>query len=57
MFKVMDRNNNHLPVKSGFKTAAQANNWCKKNLDLKCVHLWGGKSPDISVYRYYVMRG
>ena len=31
MYKVIDTHNNHLPVKSGFKTAAAANNWCKKN--------------------------
>ena len=57
MFKVIDRENNHLPVKSGFKTASQANNWCKKHLDLSITHLWGGIAPHISVYRYYVMRG
>ena len=26
MYKVIDAHNNHLPVKSGFKTAAAANN-------------------------------
>ena len=41
MFCIIDRENNHLPVKSGFKTAAQANNWAKKHLSKDDVHLWG----------------
>lgn len=32
MFCVIDREKNFTPVKSGFKTASQANNWAKKNL-------------------------
>lgn len=53
MFIVIDRENNHLPVKSGFKTASAANNWCKKHLDTVTVHLWGCKPP--RDFRYYVM--
>ena len=56
MYKVIDAHNNHLPVKSGFKTAAAANNWCKKNLPLEAVHLWGCKSHK-GYCRYYVMMG
>ena len=56
MYKVIDSHNNHLPVKGGFKTAAAANNWCKKNLPLEEVHLWGCKPPQVW-YRYYVMMG
>lgn len=56
MYKVIDAHNNHLPVKGGFKTAAAANNWCKKNLPLEEVHLWGCKPPQVW-YRYYVMMG
>ena len=56
MYKVIDKQNNHIPVKGGFKTASAANNWCKKKLPLEEVHLWGCKSPKIC-YRYYVMMG
>lgn len=30
MFCVVDRDKDFIPVKSGFKTASQANNWAKK---------------------------
>jgi hypothetical protein len=53
MYKVIDSHNNHLPVKGGFKTAAAANNWCKKNLPLEEVHLWGCKPPK-GLCRYYI---
>jgi hypothetical protein len=32
MFQIIDTENNHLPVKSRFLTAAQAYRWAKKNL-------------------------
>ena len=54
VYKVIDSHNNHLPIKGGFKTAAAANNWCKKNLPLEEVHLWGCKPPK-SLCRYYIM--
>ena len=56
MYKVIDKDNNHLPVKGGFKTAAAANNWCKKNLPKEEVHLWGCNPPKM-FYRYYIMMG
>lgn len=30
-----------LPIKSGFMTATQANNWCRKHLPINQVHLYG----------------
>lgn len=54
MYKIIDSQNNHLPVKSGFRTASAANNWCKKNLPLEEVHLWACKPPK-GLYRYYIM--
>lgn len=42
------------PIKSGFKTAAQANNWCKKNLPKDEVHFWGSK--DFWNKRYCVVK-
>lgn len=53
MFQVIDSENHHLPVKSGFAMAAAANKWCKKHLDLTTVHLWGCKPPRL--FRYYIM--
>lgn len=55
MFCVIDREKNFTPVKSGFKTAAQANDWAKKNLPKGEVHFWG-KSPDYSRYQRYFIR-
>ena len=55
MFCVVDRDNNFTPVKSGFKTASQANNWAKKNLPKDEVHLWGAKH-DFSKYHRYSIR-
>lgn len=43
MFCVIDKEKDFTPVKSGFKTASQANNWAKKNLPRDKVHLWGEK--------------
>ena len=53
MFKVIDTQNNHLPVKSGFLTAAQAYKWAKKHLPKDSCSEWGKM-----VYyrdRYYIM--
>lgn len=41
MYCIVDREKNFTPVKSGFKTFAQANNWAKKHLPKDEVHLWG----------------
>ena len=54
MFCVIDKEKNFAPVKSGFKTASQANNWAKKNLPKDEVYLWGEK-PNLSKgFRYFV---
>ena len=53
MFKVIDIQNNHLPVKSGFITAAQAYKWAKKHLPKGSCSEFGKM-----VYyrdRYYIM--
>ena len=55
MFCVIDKEKNFTPVKSGFKTASQANNWAKKNLPKDEVHLWGEKLPNYSKeFRYFI---
>jgi hypothetical protein len=54
MFCVIDKENNFTPVKSGFKTASQANNWAKKNLPKDEVHLWGEKHNLSKGLRYFV---
>lgn len=54
MFCVVDKEKHFTPIKSGFKTAAQANNWAKKNLPKDEVHLWGEKIPQMKVFRYYI---
>lgn len=41
MFQIIDTKNNHLPVKSGFMTAAQALKWAKKNLKPDLCSPWG----------------
>lgn len=41
MFQIIDKFNHHLPVKSGFKTASQALNWAKKNLEQGSCAAWG----------------
>jgi hypothetical protein len=41
MFTIIDTENNHLPVKSGFHTAAQAYKWAKKNLPADSCSEWG----------------
>lgn len=54
MFCIVDKEKNFTHVKSGFKTASQANNWAKKNLPKDEVHLWGEK-PNLSKgFRYFV---
>jgi hypothetical protein len=54
MFCVVDREKDFTPVKSGFKTSSQANNWAKKNLPKDEVKLWGDKL-DVGRYcRYFV---
>lgn len=54
MFCVVDREKDFTPVKSGFKTASQANNWAKKNLPKDEVQLWGAKWTGWKYYRYFV---
>jgi hypothetical protein len=54
MFQIIDRENNFTPVKSGFKTASQANNWAKKNLPKDEVQLWGSEWKLPKCYRYFV---
>lgn len=55
MFCIIDTENNHKMVKSGFKTGSQANHWAKKNLPNGTVHMWGAKwSPKLFAYRYLV---
>lgn len=55
MFCVVDRDNNFTPIKSGFKSFAQANNWAKKTLPKDEVHLWGDFA-DRGNKRYFVRR-
>lgn len=40
MFYITDSEHNHVVVKSGFRTASQANNWAKKNLPKDSIRLW-----------------
>lgn len=54
MFCVIDKQKNFTPVKSGFKTASQANNWAKKNLPEDEVHLWGEKFNRHQNFRYFI---
>lgn len=54
MFCVVDREKGFAPVKSGFKTSSQANNWAKKNLPRDDVHLWGEKWDLKKIHRYSV---
>ena len=54
MFCVVDREKDFTPVKSGFKTASQANNWAKKNLPKDDVQLWGTKWGRLKYCRYFV---
>ena len=56
MFCVVDSKKNFTPVKSGFKTASQANNWAKKNLPRDEVKFWGEFNKEKNWYgtRYFV---
>ena len=55
MFCIVDRDNNFNMVKSGFKTASQANNWAKKNLPKESCQLWKDDSLKRGhYYRYFV---
>ena len=54
MFCVVDKEKNFTPIKSGFKTASQANNWAKKNLPKDEVHLWGEKPNWSKGFRYFI---
>lgn len=56
MFCIIDREKNMTPIKSGFHTGAQANNWAKKNLPEDDVRLWGAKHDSWKIYRYLVIR-
>lgn len=55
MFCVVDRDKGFVPVKSGFKTSSQANNWAKKNLPRDEVQLWGSKFDWSKYQRYFIM--
>lgn len=54
MFCVVDREKNFTPVKSGFKTASQANDWAKKHLPKDEVHLWGANWSLTKQCRYFI---
>lgn len=54
MFCVVDKERNFTPVKSGFHTAAQANDWAKKNLPKGEVQLWGAGWDYTKQFRYFV---
>ena len=54
MFCIIDTEDNHKVIKSGFKTAAQANNWAKKNLPKDEVRLWKPDHQYKWQFRYYV---
>lgn len=54
-FCIVDRESNMTPIKSGFHTAAQANNWAKKNLPNEEVRLWKDEPfRPFKYYRYFV---
>lgn len=54
MFCIIDKEKSFTPIKSGFKSSSQANNWCKKNLPKDEVHLWGQKIDLSKPTRYFV---
>ena len=54
MFCIIDKEKSFTPVKSGFKSASQANNWAKKNLPRDKVKLWGEKFNWNKTFRYFV---
>lgn len=51
MFQIIDVKNNHIPVKSGFKSTGQALKWAKKNLEPNSCSSLGKLKP---VDRYYI---
>lgn len=57
MFCIIDREKNMTPIKSGFHTAAQANNWAKKNLPKGEVQLWKDERTKfpLKIRRYVVI--
>lgn len=54
MFKIIDTQNNHLPVKSGFLTAAKAYSQAKKNLPADSCSEWG--KMKFRTDRYYIIQ-
>lgn len=50
-FRIIDTQNNHIPVKSGFLTAHKAATWCKKNLPEGSWKPWG----TLGLTRYFIM--
>lgn len=54
MFCVIDKEKSFTPIKSGFKTASQANNWAKKHLSKEEVCLWGEKLNWSKDFRYFI---
>ena len=56
MFCIIDTENNHTPIKSGFKTYSQANNWAKKNLPVGTVRMWGENPNRNKKFRYFIRR-
>ena len=54
MFCIVDKEKDFTPIKSGFKTFAQANNWAKKNLPKEEVRLWGDYKQPWVMHRYFV---
>lgn len=56
MFVVIDRERKDMftPIKGGFKTSSQVNKWCKKNLPVDEVKLWGDTKK--RNFRYFVMK-
>lgn len=53
MFQIIDKQNFHLPVKSGFKTPGQALKWARKNLEPGSCLGWGEATLDA---RYLIKR-
>ena len=55
MYYIADREKDFAPLKSGFKTAAQADHWAKKNLPKDEVLFWNKKpTPLKTCPRYFV---
>ena len=53
MFKIIAVAN-HLPIKSGFPTAAKAYDWGKKNLPENSIGPWG--SMNYKVHQYFIQK-